>query len=415
MPFTCLPMASILTDALDQAALLDPYRPGLEACAAILGDPGVPASWTAPVFFLLTGGTEAMTLEAWQAYRADHPRAGLLLLAHPGNNALPAALETLARARQEGAPGRIVYLNGPDDAQGWQNLRQALADFATWEKLQRTRLGLIGKPSDWLVASSPAPELVQQVWGPQVVPIPMEALLARFDALPASDLAEAMADLVRGAQVIAEPDSSALQDAARIAIALETLAREQALEALTVRCFDLVLRRKTTSCYALARLTETGLIGGCEGDLVSTLGMLWSAWLLDQVPWMANPARINTARNALVLAHCTVPRRLVSRYALRSHFESGLGVGLQGTLPPGPVTLLRLGGTDLRRLWLAEGTLIPTAQDENLCRTQAEIELHDSYPVSELLTQPLGNHLILVTGHHAERLQTWHRTFIHQS
>jgi len=175
---------------------------------------------------------------------------------------------------------------------------------------------------------------------------------------------------------------------------------------------DLVLRRKTTGCYALARLTETGLISGCEGDLVSTLAMLWTALLLEQTPWMANPARVNAARNALVLAHCTVARTLTRQHSLRSHFESGQGVGLQGTLPTGPVTLVRLGGTDLRSLWLAEGTLIPTAQDEALCRTQAEIELNPPYTVTELLAHPLGNHLVLIRGQHAERLRAWHRTFI---
>ena len=109
---------------------------------------------------------------------------------------------------------------------------------------------------------------------------------------------------------------------------LGELAREHRLDALTVRCFDLVLDHKTTGCFALAQLLDDGVIAGCEGDVVSTVGMLWARELLGSTPWMANPAQLDPERNTLWLAHCTVPRSLVASYGLRSHFESGLGVGI---------------------------------------------------------------------------------------
>lgn len=412
MTFTVIPLASILTETLEQAALLAPYQGVLEALGAEMGSTHDTAQWRTPVFFLLTGGTEAAALDAWRAYRVQVPRAGLVLLTHPGNNSLPAALETLARAQQEGAAGRIVYLGGPQDEAGWQALREALRDFTVWERLSQTRLGVVGKPSDWLVASTPAPEAVRDVWGPEPVPLAMEALLAELERVPAGLIAEAMAELTQAATIITEPQSRDLKEAARVYGALLALASTHALDALTVRCFDLVLARRTTGCYALSRLTDAGVIAGCEGDVPSTLGMLWAQLLLDATPWMANPARVNVARNALVLAHCTVARRMVTRYALHSHFESGVGVGLQGSFAPGPVTLLRIGGADLRSLWLAEGMLIPSHQEENLCRTQAEIELLPAYDVGEWLHRPLGNHVVLVRGHYARVLRAWHETFI---
>ena len=76
---------------------------------------------------------------------------------------------------------------------------------------------------------------------------------------------------------------------------------------------------------------------------------MWAHELLELTPWMANPAQLDPARNMLWLAHCTVPRSLVESYRLRSHFESGLGVGIQGALPAGPVTLLRIGGKKMDR------------------------------------------------------------------
>jgi L-fucose isomerase-like protein len=96
----------------------------------------------------------------------------------------------------------------------------------------------------------------------------------------------------------------------------------------------------------------------------------------------------------------------VRGFGLRSHFESGLGVGLQGEFAAGPATLLRIGGTKLERLWLAEGEVTRTGAAEDLCRTQVEVTLPED-ALASLLRDPLGNHLLLVAGHHAARLREW--------
>jgi L-fucose isomerase-like protein len=127
---------------------------------------------------------------------------------------------------------------------------------------------------------------------------------------------------------------------------------------------------------------------------------------------MANTAGIDTRRNVLKLAHCTVPLQLTAEFGLRSHFESGLGVSIQGKLKNGPVTLARIGGRNLDRIWLAEGTIRGTEQDDQLCRTQADVQLTESEPIRALLDKPLGNHLVLTTGHHAGRLWRWWKMII---
>ena len=179
-----------------------------------------------------------------------------------------------------------------------------------------------------------------------------------------------------------------------------------------MRCFDLLGKEKTTGCYALSKLNDDGIIAGCEGDIVTTLAMIWTNLMFDKTPWMANPSRVDINENRLILAHCTVPQNIVTEYGIRSHFESGIGVGIQGKIVQGPVTLIRLGGTDLKSLWLAEGEIIENHTDENLCRTQVEIRLHDRNKLKTLLNNPLGNHLVLVHGFHAEELEEWHTEFV---
>jgi L-fucose isomerase-like protein len=201
-----------------------------------------------------------------------------------------------------------------------------------------------------------------------------------------------------------------LPEALKVVEALQQLVVSHKLDAVTVRCFDLVLQLRTTGCLALAQLNANGMVAGCEGDLVSTLGMLWASLLTGELPWMANPAIVDMAENRLLVAHCTVTPGLISTYRLRTHFESGLGVALAGEWIAGPVTLLRLGGNRLEKLWIAEGEATAGPGSELLCRTQVQVALTRGH-VADLLQAPLGNHLVVVPGRHAERLENWHRQY----
>jgi len=361
-----------------------------------------------PLFLLVaTGGSEQVILDWWAKHRGASAVDSLSLIAHPGNNSLPASLEVLALLQQDGAHGRIFYLSGPDDASGLREISDSVHDTGVRRALQRARIGVVGEPSDWLVASSPDASTVRAAWGPTVVPVEMNEVVTAYAAITDADLEPHVESFVAGAIEVCEPSPSDLREVTRIYLALKNIVADHRLDALTVRCFDFVQNQRTTGCFGLAQLTDEGVMAGCEGDLVSTIGLLWAHTLLGVTPWMANPAQLDSKNDTLWLAHCTVPRTLVESYGLRSHFESGLGIGIQGTMPTGPVTLLRIGGKKMDRLWLAEGEILRSGNAENLCRTQVEIKLTRGGKVSDLLRSPLGNHLVLIFGHHRERLHSW--------
>lgn len=184
---------------------------------------------------------------------------------------------------------------------------------------------------------------------------------------------------------------------------MRSLVREESLDALTVRRFDLLGASQATSCLALCVLSDDGVVAGCEGDLPSVVAMLWVRRLLGAACWMANPARLDPAGQMLTPAHCTVPRTMLTESRIDTHFESGLGRAVAGTLPTGPVTLVRIGGRDLDRLWLTEGELVASLAEPDLCRSQGTVRL-DRGRVEDLLSDPLGNHLVLVPGRHTARL-----------
>lgn len=337
-------------------------------------------------YFILTGGTEQQVLD----FIKEDVSHKYYLLAYGDNNSLPASLEILARLQLDGKNGEIIYLQDEQDRIGFERIIKPQR-----RTLPGKRVGLVGQPSDWLVASSPVPKGIEAEWKVKVVDVPLEELQNNFlklrTELSLSTISAKYPD-------IAEPSQTELLDAEAVYLALKQLVKKYKLDALTLRCFDLVLDNKTTGCYALARLNDEGIIAGCEGDIISALGLLWAKEKYGKTGWMANPARIYPDENELVIAHCTLPLSLCDNVKVRSHFESGLGVAFAGELPLGKVTIFRLGGTRAEKIWLAEGEIIEVPQEETLCRTQVRIKLSSNYRVSELLTQPLGNHLVMVYG-----------------
>ena len=182
-------------------------------------------------------------------------------------------------------------------------------------------------------------------------------------------------------------------------------------DAVAVRCFDLVTDHYTSGCLALSSLNDRGTIAGCEGDVASTMAMLWAKLLTGRLGWMANPAEIDRVTGVVELAHCTVPLSLVQGYRLATHFESGVGVALVGELPAGPVTMVRLGGDALQHLWCADGEAVLTTPRPDRCRTQLDVHI-DPTAAGEVLDHPLGNHVVVLYGHHAATLRAWWQEMI---
>jgi L-fucose isomerase-like protein len=365
-----------------------------------------------PILFLvLTGGTEQKILSLHNKRKEVYPNEPIVLLAHKSNNSLPAALEVLARIQQDGKEGKIIYLDEKPDR--WKSeILKTIKYYKVYYRLLETKIGLVGEPSDWLVASSPETAVVRNAWGAGIEKININELLENVDGIRESEIYSNYNELTGNAEAVKEPSEKEILHSVKVYVVLKKMIAKYALTALTVRCFDLVTDQKTTGCYALSKLNDEGIMAGCEGDLVSTIGMIWIKYLTGKPVWMANPSRLDEESNSLWLAHCTVPAFMTEKYALRSHFESGLGVGIQGEFANGKVTLLRLGGKNLDKAWIAEGEITGCGNDENLCRTQIHIKLELPARTADLLNAPLGNHVLVVKGSYTGELREWKKLFI---
>jgi len=365
------------------------------------------------VIFVLTGGCENQVLDLVFAdqesrFSFQKPDEPVIVFAHPFHNSFPACTEILARLGQNNKKAKIVLLN--DTEQAKQSLKVTAGALLARQKMEKTRLGLVGGPSSWLVASRVLNETIKAHWKIDLIDIPMEELEADLKTVSRDDASPVAHSFAGNAANKVEPTGEDLIESARIYVALKKMAERHSLDALSLRCFDLVMKNKTTGCMALSMLTDEGLISGCEGDIPATLTMLWMNAVTGEIPFMANPQDIDADTNSLWIAHCTIGTKLCTEYSLRSHFESSLGVGIEGQMETGPITLARIGDTDLLSTFVSAGTLLECGTHPQRCRTQLKLKLDKD--VNYFLEQPLGNHHVLVPGDHEDALALYAQLYL---
>lgn len=349
------------------------------------------------LIYVRTGGTEGVFKPLLPQLLAATSQP-VYLLTSGKSNSLAASMEILSYLRRQGIRGEIIHGSSRYITDRVRFLEQV-------EKARRSlagqRLGIVGRPSDWLIASDVDEAVVKQKSGIELIDIPMEELLQTIGKFPES---EADARIAFGTPLFDAPGQvrQAAPGSFRIYQALRELVARYRLDGLTLRCFDLLTAVQNTGCYALARLNAEGVTATCEGDIPALLSMAAARALTGVAGFQANPSRIDPESGEVLFAHCTIPLDMVTRYTFDTHFESGIGVGIHGHMQEGPVTVFKLAG-DFSRHFAEEGTLLRNQYQPDLCRTQVVLKLSST---DYFFRDPIGNHHIILPGHHKKLIDT---------
>lgn len=359
------------------------------------GTPDQPPPTDLRLYFVRTGGTE-------QQFRTLYRQISgpVYLLVYPGENSLAASLEILTYVLSMGGRGEIIQ--GPPQAIA-ERLMLLTRSAHALRRLSQARLGIIGRPSDWLIGSGVDADAVYMRWGTQLVDVPMAELRALIE--PTSQHENWLVQAAQSATSCAAHAPESLDWVQGMYTALQKIQEKYQLDGLTVRCFDLLSDFGQTGCLPLARLNDVGIPAACEGDVPALFGMMLAFYLTGQAAFMSNPASVDLEKNQMILAHCTVPMTLVSSFSLPTHFESGLGLGVRGELFPGRCALLRIGGSALDRYWLSGGEIVENLERSDLCRSQILVQVDED--LRAMLINPLGNHRLVVPGDYVEMFQTF--------
>ncbi len=334
------------------------------------------------LIFIQTGGSEGLFLNHF-----DELQEPYYLLTNGSNNSLAASLEIITYLRQKGKRGEILHGSADYIA---SRIKHLATIAQTVKKLKSTRLGVIGAPSDWLIASVPNYSDVKRALGVTLVDIPITEVEHLAKTIDVSNIS---------GKNYPKYDGKELNKANAITAALRKIVNKYNLDGLTIRCFDLLTSVKSTGCLALAELNRDGITATCEGDIAAMLSMHIIKLLTNQSSFQANPSRIDVENNTVVFAHCTIPLDMVSQYKFDTHFESGIGVAIKGEVKTGKATLFRLS-SDLAHYYIDQDDILNNLSDGNLCRTQLVIK--PQKPVTDILKAPCGNHHIIAYGNHTE-------------
>ena len=349
------------------------------------------------VFMIATGGVENLFKRIWSSIDIEtmcgpSRQNTVTMIADGRNNSLAAALEILTYLGNIGVEGKIFH--GTND-----EIVSAIVETYGRTPLQG-RIGLFGQPSDWLIASGVDRDFLRQQYGIETVDIDLQHLIDGIKVMPQTEAEEVAQAMVKRAKAVKEPSDTDMLEAAKTYLAIKRICQEERLDAMTIRCFDIVKACGTTSCLALALLNDEGIVAGCEGDMQTLMSMYLAKRICGETAFMANPSQLTDKTS--MLAHCTIPLGLCDEIRLRSHFESGIGAAVQGVLPLMDYTLFKWGGEKLDRYFVTEAKAVETPYSDHFCRTQITLNVNLK---PYLLQHSIGNHHVIIRGRHAEEIR----------
>ena len=381
----------------DHHELLDAIKEKYDVQYIFPEELGKPLPEGATMVLVGSGGVEEMVKA--NINRLPHY---VVLIADGLKNSLAASLEILSWMRQNDRHGRVLH--GPTGF-----IMQGIDDYATAHdaisRLKGKRVGVIGKPSGWLIASNVDYAAMRNRWGVEMVDVPLDEVVKGYEAIPDSEVQDITDEFINKAVGMKEPSRDEVVKAMRLYRSVKGIVERYRLDAFTLNCFDLIPTTHTTGCVALALLNQEGIPAGCEGDEQTLLTMLVVQAVTGEMTFMANPSKIlDNAAHEMVFAHCTIAPAMTDRYIVRDHYESLSGVAVEGIFDPMEMTIIKCGGAAMERYFISKAQLLECTTNPNMCRTQLHLRLDES--LDYFLERSIGNHHVIVRGNHVEKLTT---------
>lgn len=321
------------------------------------------------LILIQSGGSEGLFLENFSKLKPP-----FYLLTYGHNNSLAASLEILSYLKDNNLDGEVLHGTNEYIINRIKYLKRTTTKY---------RYGVIGKPSDWLIASKVNYLDAKRLHNIELVDISIDEVVDNYY--------KSFNDY----NLKFNYDAKEVNNALKLHKALNKIKDEYKLDGLTIRCFDLLYKLKTTACLSLSLLNKDKVISTCEGDIPTMISMHVLKKLTNQVGFQANPSRIDVSNSKMVLAHCTLPLDMADDFKLDTHFESQIGVAIKGELKEDVITIFKLS-KNLKDFYVTKGRIIRNLYEPNLCRTQIEVSIDNN--IEYFLNRPYGNHHIVVYG-----------------
>jgi hypothetical protein len=229
--------------------------------------------------------------------------------------------------------------------------------------------------------------LVRAQLGPEVVQITPPEFVKIHESIDVKAAEEeAQRQWISQAKEIVEPSREEIVKSCKTYLAMKKVMLEHGAQAVTVKCLGgIPIATLGYPCLGFSRLLDDGLVGACEADIDSTLTMLMFLYAFGLPGFITDPL-IDTAKNAVIHAHCVAPTKMRGPaserlpFSLRSHRDDNQGASLEVFMNKDlgeKVTWAKIANLDT--ILVTTGTIVEVCDfDDRGCRTQVVTEVEDA-------------------------------------
>lgn len=187
---------------------------------------------------------------------------------------------------------------------------------------------------------------IREVMGIEVVPVDFKELAAACASADQDQARQVVERWKSTARRVTLDDASAtLEKSARMFLAQQAIMNKHQVEAITINCLGGFYGGNLPAypCLGFVELLDTGLIGACEADLLSTATMIAMKHLVGRPGFISDPV-LDTSARQIIYAHCVAPTKMfgpagaANPFEILTHAEDDRGASVRSFLPPGYLT-----------------------------------------------------------------------------
>jgi len=295
-----------------------------------------------------------------------------------------------------------VIFGEPTDEKAFASLKNTIEAARVLKALRTSRVGIVGYHSPGFYDGSVDEVALKQHIGTELVHIDLSELNSVMQKIADSDASKVHEGISK--RIVDLTQGERIRDG-KIFLGLKQLAETNRLDAVAVKCWP---ELEFSSCFALSRLSDAGIPGGCEGDVNATVTMLMLQRLTGQPVFLCDVFHLDEKRNTILTYHCgAAGASLASKKGeviIRKH-PLGCGATVEFPVKPGRVTIARLGNhAGKYRMFIASGEAIRTKQivRGNPLEVRLDVKVDDF--LRTLTTRGVEHHLLMVHGDWSEIL-----------
>lgn len=249
--------------------------------------------------------------------------------------------------KRSGKTYDYVHLHPERDV---SELTRYLRAFEVSVRLKQMKVGLVGSHTPGFDAMAVDADSLKEKIGPEVVYIGLDDVFAGSQKVDEPRRNELIGEIGRQFDNIDALPQEKVEKFANTYASLEQEAKRHQATSLAVRCWpEFIEGHGQAACTSVSKLTDDGIVTGCEGDVLGTITSVIMREFAGSAPFLADIVHTDYDTNEATLWHCgAAPSSLVApgeKVMLGEEFGIG-GLNVEFPLRSGVVTVARIGLLD---------------------------------------------------------------------